>query len=164
MRLASLSCGVMLIVSLRVASLTASEPPSVFEPLDRHPYIPANASYAPAPAAYVSVCPHGSSSAWSLAVPPSAYGAPSYVAFSPTAVPGWRIPDSPTYFRPGFGYVLPMPVFHSQSFGYLDNYSFGQKNSVMLLESIEPWRATATSGPRYYPGASTNESRFRFNW
>ena len=161
MRLAALSCSVMLIVSLRLA---AAEPPSVFEPLGHHPYIPANASYAPAPAAYVSVRPNGPLSAWKLAVPPSAYGAPSYVAISPTAVPGWRIPDSPTYFRPGFGYVLPMPVFHWQIFGYLDNYSFGQKSSVTQLDSIEPWRATATGGPWYYPGASTNEPQFRFNW
>ena len=145
-------------------SINGAEPLSVFAPLGSHPYIPANASYAPAPAAYVSIRPGWPSPGWAMTIPPTAYGAPSYVAVSPLAIPGWRMADSPTYFRPGFGYMLPTPVFRSQSFGYLDNYSFGQKNYPTWFESLEPQRATAAGGPWYYPGASTNEPQFRFNW
>ena len=101
-------------------------------------------------------------------IPPSAYGAPSYVAASPLAIPGWRMADSPMSFRPGFGYVLPTTVSRSQSFGYLDNYldnsSFAQRNSPMWFEPLGPERATAAGGPWYYPGASPNEPQFRFNW
>ncbi len=78
-------------------------------------------------------------------------------------------PDSPKWFRPGYGYQSPYETYRGLRYRslnpYTSQYAFGirQPNQRRSDATHLNW-TNAYGGPWYFPGSSTNTRQRSFRW